>query len=298
MKRPLPTFVRRDAFTGPIAEPGGVRRLGRRLRRRLATRVPLLGRFLPPPPDFVHGSREHYFHFLVGYLLPLVHAQGRLRLDRFLVLDCGPLMNPLLQETLERLQYDFRIVKAAEIERPVAVEAWDYGWPRDSHAAVQAAVERIRDAWRGHTCARADCPRAANLLIQRSAPHRFYLDGSSEISGYGTSRRGITNMEEISGFLARHGVEHAVYEPGVHGLGCQIEAFAAARRMLGFRGAEWSNLIWSDPRARVRMLDNMPPATVIGGMMTRLWIRHEFAIVNDAHAPEDPQEALRFFTEP
>ncbi|MFM7261796.1 MAG: glycosyltransferase 61 family protein [bacterium] len=288
----LPTYVRRDAFTGPIAESAG--HFAR--TRRLARRIPLVANVFASSLQLAGGSREHYFHFLVGYLLPLVHAQSKHRFDTFLVLDCGPLMTPLLRETLSRLGCDFRIVTADEIERPVAVDAWDYRWSRGSDAAVRNTMQRIREAWRHHACPCADCPRIGNLLLRRSSPHPFYLDGRSEISGYGTSRRGITNMEEVSDFLARNGVEHAVYEPGVHGLGCQIEAFTAARRVIGFRGAEWANLIWSEPSVRVRMLDNMPPALLIGGFMNRLRIQHKFAIVDNANAPEDPREALQFFS--
>lgn len=43
------------------------------------------------------GSPEHYWHFLVGYLLPLSARLGRLDEHSSLHLfDCGPTMNPLL----------------------------------------------------------------------------------------------------------------------------------------------------------------------------------------------------------
>lgn len=91
MKTGLPTYIRRDVFTGPTALTG--LRLPFWIpftKRFLRRRNPLFARLLILAP----GSRENYFHFLIGYLLPLVHAQDRNRFDKFLALDCGPLMSP------------------------------------------------------------------------------------------------------------------------------------------------------------------------------------------------------------
>lgn len=295
MTKGLPTYVRRDVFTGPTALVGSklpfwipfVKRYllgGNRLLARLFVLAP--------------GSRQNFYHFLIGYLLPLVHAQDRRRFEKFLALDCGPLMTPILEETLERRGYSFEIVPPEAIEKPVLVEAWDrLDNPWRSPGAVHATANKIRQAWQGYTCTAKHCPRSENLLIQRSGPHEHYMDGRSEFRGYGTSRRAVSNLQEVSKYLARHGNPHSVYEPGIHCLGCQIETFSAARKLLGFRGAEWANLIWSPPETRVRMLDHKPPAKTLGRFMTRLTIRHEFAIVDSPKSPESPQEALRFFSE-
>lgn len=285
MNKRLPTFVRRDAVTGPSA-----------LARQ--KKIPFYYKFfLNSFSQEVGGSsREHFYHFLIGYLIPLVHAQSQYRFNRFLVLDCGPLMSPILHETLTRLGYNFEIVPPSAIERPVFLNSWDYGWSgRRAADSVIKARSLVKQAWRDYVCPSNHCPRSKNVLIQRSSPHKFYLNGQSEKAGYGTSRRAISNLQEVSEFLTDNGVEHSIYEPGAHCLGCQIETFNVSRRLLGFRGAEWANLIWSTPEVRVRMLDADPPARIIGNFMTGLNIMHEFAIVDARHSPEDPQEALRFF---
>lgn len=277
MNKGLPTFVRRDRYTG----------LSALARQRKA----------PFYYKEVRGSREHFYHFLIGYLLPLVHAQSKYRFKRFLALDCGPLMSPILHETLTRLEYDFRLVQPSAIERHVFLDPWDWGWSeRGAKDSVRNAQALVRQAWRDYVCPSIYCPRSENLLIQRSSAHEFYLNGRSETAGYGTSRRGVSNLQEISEFLTYNGVHHSIYEPGAHCLGCQIETFSTSRRLLGFRGAEWANLIWSTLETHVRMLDANPPAKLIGDFMTGLNIKHEFAIVDSPHSPEDPQEALRFFS--
>ena len=295
MTKGLPTYVRRDVFTGPTAL------LGSRLafwipfaKRHFKRRNSLLARLFILAP----GSRENFFHFLIGYLLPLVHALSRKRFENFLALDCGPLMTPILGQTLVRFGHNFGIVPPEAIEKPVLVEAWDrLDNPWRSRESVLASVDRVRVAWQDHTCPAQNCLRSENLLIQRSTPHKHYLDGSSEFRGYGTSRRAVSNLQEVSEYLECHGVPHSVYEPGVHCLGCQIETFTAAKRLLGFRGAEWANLIWSNSQARVRMLDHKPPPKTLSRFMTRLGIRHEFSIVDSPNSPENPEEALRFFSE-
>lgn len=288
MNKKLPTFVRNDKYTGRLA-----------LAR--ANKASFVYKFIPErmlSQINNQSSKEHYFHFLLGYLLPLVHAQSKYRFKRFLALDCGPLMSPILSETLTRLGYSFKLVSPSAIEKPVFLETWDVGWSkRKRNGFMKDAIGLIRQAWKNYTCPGNACPQAENLLIQRSSPHPFYLDGSSEVAGYGTNRRGIANLQQVSEFLRQNGVIHAIYEPGAHCLGCQIQAFGAARRILGFRGAEWSNLVWSDSCVRVRMLDASPPARLIGNFMTYLNIKHEFAIVNSNHSPENPQDALRFFSE-
>lgn len=291
-----PTYIRRDVFTGPAALVGTALpfwiSFAKRRLRRWNQHVSKL--FVLAP-----GTRENYFHFLIGYLLPLVHAQGQRRCDGFQALDCGPLMTPILEESLTRLGYEFRIVKPEAIVRPVCVEAWDRpDSPWRSPDAVWSAVDIVRNAWRGYTCRSRNCPRSENLLIQRSDPHEHHLRGAPEFRGYGTSRRGIANVQEVSDALSARGVDHAVYEPGAHCLGCQIETFARARRLLGFRGAEWANLIWSASGTRIRVLDHDPPAKTLDRFAKRLGIRHEFVIVDGPHAPENPQDALRFFTAP
>lgn len=304
MNRGLPTFVRQDIYTGPYSlarinkAPFIYKLLPKRIQKAGAFSRTFLPKYLPERLLMAVGSREHYYHFLVGYLLPLVHSQNEHGFKKFLALNCGPLMSPILHETLSRLGYDFRLVDINEIENPVFVKKWDSRWNgRKANDDLRNAVESVRQAWENHTCPVNHCTRAENLLIRRSSPHQFYLDGSSELAGYGTGRRGISNLEEVSKFLTQNGVINSIYEPGAHSLGCQIQTYTAAKRILGFRGAEWANLVWSSSEVRVRMLDDNPPAREIGNFMTRLNIKHEFNIVDSCHSPENPPEALRFFRE-
>lgn len=292
----LPTYLRRDVFTPPpplgatfTALRGATTPLG---FARIHT---LLARVFSLAP----GARDNYYHFLVGYLLPLVHAQSRRRFHSYLALDCGAVMTPILAETLTRLGHRFRIVTAESIGTPVFVEPWDkVDAPWRSRRSVAAAAESVRQAWHGHSCHGTGCVTVENMIIGRAPPPAGRTKGDSLFGvGYGTQERGIRNLDEVADHLRSAGVPHGVYEPGSHSLGCQIAAFGGARRILGIRGADWANLVWASPGVRVRMLDPDPPARTLEGFMRRLGARHEFARVAERHAAEDPREALRFFTE-
>lgn len=245
------------------------------------------------------GSREHYFHFLIGYLLPLVHAQQRRPLqEEYAVLECGPLMTPLLEETLSRLNHQrFTLVSPASVTNPIYVEAWDEHW--DDGAAVKEAAAAVADVWLGTPCSQPDCPSPDSgdaLLIERSPAPDFYVKGAAERPGYGLSRRGIVNWPEVQEHLKAKGIDHALYEPGRHGLGCQIARFQRARRIVGIRGAEWANVIWSKPGSRIRLLDPDPPARLISGLVERTGIVCQMVPVESTAPREDPVAVARFLT--
>lgn len=288
---PRITYVRDDAYTGKA--------------RKNRNRAPAT------------GSREHYFHFLIGYLLPLIHAQRQRAAvdDGFAVLDCGPLMTPLLEQTLTRMRKklgSFTVVAPAGVTNPVYVEPWDQDWNKhDDGAAVKETVSAVMEAWQDDgvvigmsCCSQPDCPSPDTdaLLLERSPAPDFYLEhGAAERPGYGLSRRGVVNWPEVHAHLEAQGIAHAMYEPGRHSLGCQIASFRRARRIVGIRGAEWANLIWCRPgdgALRVRLLDPDPPARLLGGLVERLGLDCRFVPVEGTAPREDPVAVAQFLTSP
>jgi hypothetical protein len=241
----------------------------------------------------VSGSRQHYWHFLLGYLLPIVDSEPG-RGKRFHVLSCGPAMDGHLVETLARLDLDYSLLDTPQGARRVYVEPWDK--IADRRLMVRAAA-RVMAAWQEFTCSGSDCACSENLLLARSPPPAFYLDGSAQTPGYGSSRRAITNLSEISNYLSQRGVDHCLYEPGAHCLGCQIRAFGQAKRIFGIRGAEWANLIWTPAgNARVKVVDTRPRPPVLERFLFGAGIEHSFLLANETHVEIDPCEAYEFFT--
>ncbi len=283
MKTKVPTYVRRDAFTGPKYFPWF----------RLFKNDKIIKKY---HLNLASGSREHYFHFLIGYLLPLIWEQNKRQLDAFNVLDCGPIITPILSETLSRLGYNFEIKTVSEVNHKIYVEPWDIEWYNNINPdKLFTVVNLVTKAWEQFTCYNDNCATSENLLIQRSNPHSYYLDGSAERHGYGLSRRGITNMDEISTQLFKKGTNHSIYLPGNHCLGCQIKTFSKTNRLFGLRGAEWANLVWANSDVKVLIVDPKPPAVFVTNLLTSLGMQYEFLNVKNSHPTIDPEHVIRFF---
>ena len=274
VRKGLPTYVRPDRFTDVI-EVSDQNRVG--------------------------GSREHFFHFLLGYLLPLVSEQTQRPEPHFGVLDCGPLMNPHLVETLERLQFSFEVVANHRITNPRFVPTGDRSnWTHDE--SVQLVIDRVKDAWfSAGDCEKEgplnSCPQHRRLLLMRSPTHPYYSSqGSAELPGYGIGRRGISNLLEVSQFLTASGVGHDLYEPGQHSLGCQIRAFTRATHAVGIRGAEWANIIWSSSALKALVFDPNPPAKLLQNLLQNRRISYEIVPVKTHHVSIDPGVIATFLT--
>jgi len=284
--RDLPTFVRSDNFSG-LPSLSIKKGLGFYFDRWIFRDKKYA--------DFVEeGAREHYYFFLLGYLVPLVYSQSQWKFRKFQVLDCGPLMNPILEETLKRMGYTYIMVKPSEIKRPIFLRHWTY--KKGNPEKFFHAIRIVENLWRDFECKGIGCNCGENLIIVRSQPHDFYNNQMPiRYKGYGTGRRTVTNWPEVSDYLSHLGVEHTLYEPGAHSLGCQIQAFKGAKRIIGIRGAEWANMIWCQPGIKVRMIDPFPPATLQINLFELFNIEYEFDYVDNLRPEVNPETVLQFF---
>jgi hypothetical protein len=257
------------------------------------------------------GSVEHYYHFLWGYLLPTCHylitraepaltatppwrrwlaRLGRqLRhhtgLDRrYVFRSCGPLMDPLIAETLSALGRRFSIIDkhlhsgydGADKVFPARWDVWlHHVWFKLGDAANYPGTlltqpehflqvrQHLLDVFLTDKSRRdtrtADAPY---LILKRSAQHAFYeRGGKAEIATYGTGRRTLHGLEAAQACLADHGIPCRIFEAGQHSLREQINAFHHCRGIIAMRGAEVANMIWMQPRSQVILHNpavNMP----------------------------------------
>jgi hypothetical protein len=283
-----PTFVRNDTFTGR-----DILHKSNRDNTKLPSWLSCLIYKTTDNDNYISGgSREHYFHFLLGYLLPIIHAQTRNKFTSFNILDCGPLMTPIIHETLNRLHYNFKIVNSNRIVKPYYLEPWEYKWPSTKDAAN--TIQTITNTWKNFECPCAPCNTSENILLKRSTPHEYYTNGESEISGYGISRRHISNWPEISRHLDDHDINHLIYEPGLHSLGCQIKTFSLARKIVGMRGAEWANIIWCNLKVHAKIFDPYPPAIELTKLLQNRKVTYNFSSTDSASTRIDPLSVSTF----
>lgn len=213
----------------------------------------------------LRGSREHYFHFLHGYLLPGLNLCLKAGLRHAHFEDCGPLMTPKLLEAcrLLRIEPGQPAPSAPQPRHSMdirLVPRWDgallrFDKPKLSSWKIWTYKRRIRrlrmlllDA------ARRACARTGSLsvwedteilVIRRSPDHPFYrAGGGASMPRYGEGRRSLLNTAEIAEHLGKRGRVAREVDVGSLTLCDQIMAFHHASAVVGARGAEFGNLVW------------------------------------------------------
>lgn len=236
----------------------------------------------------ISGSREHFFHFLLGYLLPGLYAAGvhKSSFDSSTVLefmDCGPLMNERISDACDALGIQHVIKRGgagsdprANQSRNVRAPRWDgrlcsckrsairlRHWPEEVILKIRghstaASIQQFRDFFLRATVESGIQPQKPEwLLLRRSAqPHYYSKSGGSEKPGYGMKRRSILNIDILAEDLAAAGWPVRIYEPGTANLVEQASTFHHCAGVIGIRGAELANIVWMRPGTKVLMLAN------------------------------------------
>ncbi len=213
-------------------------------------------------PANLGGSVQHFYHFLLGYMLPFIEHCHELRHGhRFVLRDCGP-MNRLLEQL-----DDFRIgltsphmVLSSVIAANVAdgrlarliAPGFDHpeAYRRDRFLRVRETMQALYADRIAAAAAR--WPAAASdrmvLLVDRAPAPAFYQTGASEVRGSGASRRSVPNLAEVQEALAAVGDTVAVRLEDCD-LFEQMMLFSRAWRVVGQHGAGLAHMIWARPGA-------------------------------------------------
>lgn len=243
------------------------------IRRRLTS---TLHRVLLPPLNVCRyrfenisdlpGSKEHYFHFLLGYLLPALAHARKVRPGSTLCFDdCGPVMAPLLPQACALAGFGWIPSTEKHVRWETNVDRWDLSFfsgdafcdpspdmQRVSYPLISICQHLKRVAFLNVP---NSVPEDRIIIMQRSPSHPYYnRGGQAEIPGYGTGRREILNIQHIVDMIKTAGYPVQLVEPGGLSFAEQIRLFAKARLVIGIRGAEFANLVWMRPRSSALML--------------------------------------------
>ena len=225
------------------------------------------------------GSPEHYHHFLLGFLVPLVYHLStdwkRERFDRLLVRSCGPL-DRLLQElgesrieiveknrhhdmTADSGQHRTRSADTPSADDPkkfVIIHGCDHPAAYDgakfrvvrnrflSMEPIRSAVRALDERW-----PRDVGPRI--LLIERGPSLAYYLSSDAERKKSGAERRSIANHEDLYRALQLDFPACLNVRTETLTLAEQIALFSLADIIIAQHGAALANLIWARPTATV-----------------------------------------------
>lgn len=240
---------------------------------------------------------HQYWHFLLGYLLPVAQFLDG-KQGTFSLLEVGPVMTPIMRRTLQLMGVKTLFRKVTRPTESISLSRWD--WQRSDISRVQDAARVVMGAWRGAENCHCSTPtNVKHLLLDRSSAPLYYMTrGPIYRAGYGKTRRNVTNVAELSSELAIRGIAHHVYAPGMHTLGCQISVFRGAERISGIRGAEWANLIWIEKPIKVRVLyPDDGRVSLLPELIKELGHDHEVVVGGPTHGPDSLEQLAAFFSE-
>jgi len=209
-----------------------------------------------------YGSFEHFYHFLVGFLVPLVKFLyvdgGANQWDEVLVRSCGPmdqildeLRSPILR-ALPRAEHK-ALASQFPDDRRVILRGLDFPDDYDAAAfrAVSAAVKALLADRVADEAERRDFFRGSSwpyvLLVERMPAPPFYGSDESEMKTAGAERRSIGNHRALESWLAREfgSCLNVTLEDAT--LARQVALFSAADVIVAQHGAALGNLIWARP---------------------------------------------------
>jgi hypothetical protein len=250
-----------------------------------------------------HGSCEHYYHFLLGFLAPLVNLlyvdHGVTDRDEVLVRSCGPmdrLLDDLHSPKLRLLDKNQHLALRSQFAPGDRLVLHGFDLPEDYDAAVfrnvfMAMQSLLHDQIREDAASLEEMwdgtPRV--LLIERLPSLPYYNTAASEIKKSGAQRRSIGNHLELQRRLAGefgHCLNVSLEDSS---LARQIALFSAADVIVAQHGAALANLIWARPQTCV--VEICPTGDETSNTMERLarcmGLRYVSAGQSGAHGNAD-----------
>jgi hypothetical protein len=249
---------------------------------------------IPVFPCNVRGSVEHFYHFLLGYLLPLVSATAHHPANRALIVrECGPMTHHFR----ELNGWNFEILPKDQFERhrgsALALEPPGFDDPsRYNQAGLRASVDRLAEAFALTERSLSRNPLRI-LIIDRGESHPFYQSAAAELKGSGKLRRSIPNLRDlVPAFQDLATI--VMVELEAMRLQEQARLFRSADIIIAQHGAALANLVWCGPGAMVIEIGDIKPTIPFFSDLSKVFeLDHHKVGQTSGHAPVDLLEIRR-----
>jgi len=221
------------------------------------------------------GSVEHYYHFLLGFLIPLAALFSREPPDARIVLirSCGPMDRHLRELGISGLTTIDKVAHRGMRSQTdgaefVSLQGFDFG-PQNltyNQDGIRSGVAFVRDWLRKKTdqfsaeIVRSWSNRSPKiLLIERGEPDPFYFTEASEGKAAGNRRRTIANHSKLLVALSQRYCACCNLVLERLSLAEQIAWYSSADVVVAQQGAALSNVVWMRPGTAV--IEIAPTAT-------------------------------------
>jgi hypothetical protein len=233
------------------------------------------------------GSVQQFYHYLLGYALPLGAWVEKTGTREVAVRDCGP-MNPWFE--MIGGSVDIKILAppgalnwmVGRRTPSVVVEGMDHPL-RFKRSRLVAG----RDAWLRLAGVAPVEPGSSVLVIDRASSDPFYHGPGAENPMSGSERRSVPNLAEIIGRLD---VRVPVTIRDLAGMTPvdQIELLRGVGVLVGQHGAGLAHMVWMAPGSTiVEIKPPLPPVAVETFERLAKCLGHTYIVVpqSDPHAP-------------
>lgn len=257
---------------------------------------------IPTNPE---GSVEHFYHFLMSYLLPIDEYLSKEHSQSIRVRDCGP-MNPWFDLFSSQTQIEVlpvqKVKEATNLQSMNSIElpSLEYPWWRRGYLAKTV---RARFMWWQRSSLIQESrkrillrhgfsiePQGFQLtLINRVSSPDYYLT-DAEIKTSGADRRSIPNFEELTDALSALSSVKVFEGENLAPLE-QLQELSQTTILVGQHGAGLANMVWMKPGGVIIEIlpDGMPSrASAYFRSLARSCGHHYFVVYQEGkHSPVD-----------
>jgi len=260
----------------------------------------------------IAGSVEHYYHFLLGFLVPLIHwyysTEAHRSCPRIFIRSCALLDSIIFEIELEGIVVLNReLHKSLESEQEyegyflehIILDGYDHPtrYSNEVFEHVKSRIESLFFLKMDKLVKMATQPKSEKILIiNRSTPNYYYSSDKSEIKTAGTDRRSIPNFDEIIGLLPKESTISTIMEGKT--LREQFLLFSNAKVVVAQHGAALANIIFC--RADTRVIEIIPqdlPQSLLstdyfGELAKRLHLKYVYVRQSSRHSNVDAGEIV------
>ena len=246
-------------------------------------------------PNQWNGSVQQYFHFLLGYLAPVMKWTANNPGQPIAVRDCGP-MNRWFE--LLKPETDIEIMTVGDVLHVLAGDLQPNQVLRGMDYPDEFSATDLGDfaSWSKNVAAqRSGAPAHFPPIVvsDRASSDEFFATPAAEWPQSGSQKRSVPNLVQVVASLP--GEQVRVFDAAQVDVYEQILLHTQARILVGQHGAGLTNMIWL-PRGSF-VIEILPPMPDDAQPIFRNLARamgHHHSVVPQAsvHAPVDQKQLL------
>ncbi len=248
------------------------------------------------------GSVEHFYHFMLGYFVPVTLWQMQTQTLDFAVRDCGP-MNPWFEllepgSSIEYVKPGVMLQRTLTHRQEMQV-FWDWDNPTRFHRKSLAKCRALIKHRTNVEDTRHSAPSPLRItVLNRKVSSDFYHGEKTEVVGSGSQIRSIPNLLELSELIHDFGVvtfvDSAELTPEQ-----QVQLFSRTDLLIAQHGAGLSNMLWMNPLTTVVEIQPPLPPTIDKIFENLAWalnVKYICVKQRDEHADIDVSEVARIIS--